>query len=216
MTEKIRPGRDRVIARRRWSLTIAAIVAVVGSILFLSFGVLAGRWIESRENLHLSLHGAGVDRLQPGDRVVVAVEPVGHVQEVRADGNRAEARLVLKRRQAERIPWESEFRVESLNDWMPGNLGVRIRVPESRGGLEPLRDGAALRATDSFLPPEIPVRFYYLIGAAMLVVAITAGLALAIYRAVCKLTAALIVVAAGALVLVAGYYYFSTLITEPF
>jgi hypothetical protein len=128
-------------------------------------------------NVHVDLHGAGVAELQPGARVVMGSIPVGEVvgREIR-DGVPV-AEVAVHGRHARQIPQSSRFEVDSLNQWMPGNLGVRIRGPKRPSDEPPLADGAEIETVDRALPPAVPERFYLLVGlsvAAVLVLALLA------------------------------------------
>ena len=210
----MRPARSRVLARRRRVLMVGGSVAVAGAALLVILGFLTARWIDARGNVRIYLHGPGVNELQEGALVAVDVESVGQVREVEQRDGKLVARLAIVRARAEQIPATSTFRVESLNHWKPGNVGVRVYVPDSAAGAEAIRDDALVRASDQFLPPSIPPRFYLLVFGALLMIAITVAIAVAVYKLVSRV-ATLIVVALGALILIGAYQYFDGQITPP-
>lgn len=125
-----------------------------------------------RGDVSVRLQGQGVDQLKAGALVVVGTQPVGKVARIEILDSAPLAALEIERKQADRIPASSRFAVESLNDWIPGNIGVRISPPATSGGDKPIQDGALIHTPDRFLPLEIPPKFYLLIGAFVVIVAV--------------------------------------------
>jgi hypothetical protein len=214
MSEASRPLRKKVLARRRRTLaiSISVVVLALGSVIVL--GIVTAKWLDARETMHVYLQGSGVDRLQPGSRVALGVQEIGQVATVELREGAHTAHLVMKRDLAGELPGTSAFQVESLNHWMPGNLGVRVYLPKAAGGAEPLADDVTILAQERFLPPETPVRFYYLIAVAVLVVAVTIAIAVVAARWINRL-ATLAILACGILALLAVYAHFSGQITAP-
>ncbi|MFC1596999.1 hypothetical protein ACFL5Q_03540 [Planctomycetota bacterium] len=213
MTDTVRPSRQRIIARRRRALIVALTVAASGLAVIVVLGFVATRVIHARENVDVYMFGSGVDHLEEGAVVAMGVEPIGRVCDVRIRDGEHEAHLAIKREYAEQIPSTSEFQVESLNHWMPGNLGVRVD-PRGPTSAEPIRDDDRVQASNNFLPPEIPPKFYILLLGAALVVGATIALALFLYKLVSKI-AMLVVLAIGLLFLIAAYQHFNGQITAP-
>jgi hypothetical protein len=161
-------------------------------------------------DLKVHLHGPNVDRLNVGVPVVLGTQRVGQVIRVASLDGRLVADLQLERAYAVQLPVDSQFSVESLNDWLPGNIGVRVHLPEAKTPFAPLRDGATIQAAELVLLAEVPPRFGILVLAAIvvLIVAIViAGLLRDwIRRAITMLVAVAIIWGA--------YLYFSGVISQ--
>ena len=213
VTDRVRSSRKRIMARRRRALIVALTVAASGLAVIVVLGFVAARVIHARENVDVYMIGSGVDHLEEGAVVAMGMEPIGRVCDVGIRDGEHEAHLEIKREYAEQIPSTSQFGVESLNHWMPGNLGVRVD-PRGATSAEPIREDDRVRASNKFLPPEIPPRFYLLLLGAAFVIAGTIALALFLYKLVSKI-AMLIALAVGLLILVAAYQYFNGQITAP-
>lgn len=192
---------------------IVAAIAGVATILVI-LGIVIGRVIEARQNVDVYLHGPGVVDLPEGALVATGVQPVGEVRSKEDRDGKLTAHLVINREYARQIPQGSSFRVESLNKWMPGRLGVRVYAETSPPGAEPIADGAVVQASSHFLPPQIPPRFYLLILGAMLLIAFTIAVAAALYKMFNRVSM-FVALAIGMLVLIAAYLYFGGQIAAP-
>ena len=164
-----------------------------------------------RGDVAIRLQGQGVDQLQAGALVVVGTQKVGKVARIEIRNSAPIADLEIERKQAVRIPGSSRFAVESLNDWIPGNVGVRIYRPETTGSDEPIVDGALVRTPDRFLPLEIPPKFYLLIAASVAIIVII----IVIVGLLRNWIRGGILILVTAIVLIAAYSYLNGLISPP-
>ncbi len=215
MADTLRPARQRVLARRRRTAILAGAVLVVVLAGVIVLGFVTAYLVDATGNVNVYLFGSGVDKLAEGAVVAMDVLPVGSVREVGPRDGKLAAQLAIRRAYAEQIPQRaSRFRVESLNEWTPGNLGVRVYVSEDVAGAQPIRDGDFVEAENQFLPPIIPPKFYLLVFLGLLMIAVVIAIAMVAYKWVSRLVT-LIVVVAGILLLVLGYQYFDNKITPP-
>lgn len=161
------------------------------------------------------LQGNYVDQLDEGAPVAVGTIPIGRVTEVSLREGRPTARLQLDRQHTAGISADSRFSVESLNDWMPGNVGVRVYPPAQPGDAPQIKQGASVEAINhAFAPPHVPPKFFLLVGLGLVVLIVVGVLAVVLYRWVSALST-LIAVALGIAILLFGYLYFQNNITSP-
>lgn len=195
--------RIRNVPRRFWAG--AGLTVPVMLVCWLAAG---GSPLQS--DLKVQLHGPNVDRLDVGVPVVLGTQRIGQVTRVASLDGRLVADLQLERAYAAQLPADSQFSVESLNDWLPGNIGVRIHLPEVKTPFAPLRDGATIRASELVLLAEVPPRFGILVlaGIVVLIVAIVISGLLRdwLRRAITMLVAVAI--------LWGAYLYFSGVISQ--
>jgi hypothetical protein len=157
-------------------------------------------------DLRVSVQGCGVPMLSNGARVVLGTRQIGEVERVDDDHGEKLARLRIDHRHAEQLPANAEFEVDSLNEWLPGNVGIRVR---SRAGSEGprLAEGAGVTAVDRILPPVVPWKFYPLVGACLLAVMV-------LYRLAVRLEKILVFLI-GVAVIVAGLMYLNGVVSPP-
>lgn len=215
MERETRPARQKVLARRQRVLTLSIAVVVIALTLVMFTGFLATYWLGKRGELDIYLYGKGVDCLEEGAMIVLDIQPVGQVRAIEMQGTRQTAHLVIDQEMSTQIRAGSIFRVESLNDWMPGNVGVRVYAPKDSAQSPPVEDDTVVQASDMFLPPEIPPKFYLLVVGALVVVSVTVALGVAAYRVFHQIGMAIGVFLIGLLVLSIAYQYFSGRISVP-
>ncbi len=110
--------------------------------------------------------GPYVDHLSEETSVVLDNDIVGRVKKVKFQNGRIAATLRIDRKVLRKLPSDSVFRIISLNKWMPGNLGVRIVIPQSSSGsFKPIESGATITVGNTVLPPLIPPRFWLVVAA---------------------------------------------------
>lgn len=132
-----------------------------------------GNWLleaAGPQDVRVELLGSGVGLLKPGARVVLGSTEVGQVEQVGESGGEATALVRVEKDFVSQISQSSGFEVDSLNDWLPGNVGVRVRpaLSETRS---PLVDGTRVRVAPRALPPWAPWGFYVVIAASVVVLA---------------------------------------------
>ncbi len=157
--------------------------------------------------LDVFVRGHGVSELQPGARVVLDSQEVGRVIGSEIRGGQRFAHVRIDGKYARQIPRESQFEVDSLNEWMPGNLGIRLRCPTSPTSSDVLGTGTEVDAVERILPPAIPPRFYLLVGACCVVVVLLIALA--------RLVRAGLIIVVGIAVIVAVLAHLNGMITVP-
>ena len=163
----------------------------------------------SSHDVHVVLHGDGVSELGLGDRVVLGSVQVGEVEEATVRDGAVLAELRIDGEYAEEIPESSRFEVDSLNQWVPGNLGVRIRPGRAQTDAPSLVDGAKIEAAKRTLPPTVPERFYLLVA-----LGVGAIVVLVICARVLRSIAWMVIVA-GALILLAVFLHLGGTIVGP-
>lgn len=126
------------------------------------------QWTGGLANLDAYVSGPHVDKLDVGAAVAVGSLPVGRVVGFEVREGRQVAHLKIEKEHAQHIPADSRFRVDCLNNYWPGRLGVRILPPESGSGGPPLTDGKEYVVVGSALPPQVPRGFYALLGGVLL------------------------------------------------
>lgn len=169
--------------------TVVVIVAVV-----FVLGVAAFIWWPSgAADTEIWLRGPKVGQLQPGANVMLQDVEVGVVQSVAIEEGRPVALLNLNDGMATEIPDNSRFVVGSLNSVLPGNIGVKILLPdeaipgpEAGRMLGDVDDGSSgrrrlvgareVQADESMLPASIPIGTYLFVGMIVLVVAVGFGI----------------------------------------
>jgi len=152
-----------------------------GLIIFcvVALGIAVALWVFSlfrgSGDVDLYLHGPGVDSLAKEALVVLGQQQIGRVVAIEVREGRLTAHMKLNRAAVEGMPGSSEFAIVSLNAWMPGNIGVRVQVPETGGTAMPIRTGAVIRATDSPLPRSIPPGFWLVLGGCVVVMGVASA-----------------------------------------
>lgn len=157
-------------------------------IAFIVFGsYMIHSWMRPRTTA-IALRGSDVAQLAPDAAVVMDGIRVGSVDKVRLENGQAVADLLIDKEVAEQIPARSRFKVETLNEVMPGNVGVKISSSQSPAAVarpmdaEPALGGRSLSqvrealADESVLPASTPTGMYLLIGAAILVGSVALGI----------------------------------------
>lgn len=132
-----------------------------------------GRWIvraAGPQDVRIELHGPGVGQLKPGALVVLGSTEVGQVERVGELGGEATALMRVDKDFVSQISRTSRFEVDSLNDWLPGNVGVRV-YPDMAEIDSPLVDGARVRTSPRTTPPWAPWGFYVLVATTVLLLA---------------------------------------------
>lgn len=165
-------GRLNAVPRSVWGGS-ALVIVLLAAVPWL-FG-----FARFQSDYHVRLHGPGVDHLEVGAPVALGIQRIGQVTSVETHEGRITADLTIRRTHAMELPTETVFMVASLNDWLPGNVGVRVFVPETGHSFERLADGSLIHTPEQLLPIEIPPRFYLLIAVAVgliIVVLVIAGL----------------------------------------
>jgi len=163
----------------------------------------------SSGDVHVVLCGDGVSELRPGDRVVLGSVQVGEVEQTSLRDGEVLAELRIDGKHAAEIPESSRFEVDSLNQWVPGNLGVRIRSDPARADRPSLVDGAEIEAAKRTLPPTVPERFYPLVA-----LGVGAIVVLVICARVLRSIAWMVIVA-GVLILLAALVHLGGTIVGP-
>ena len=117
---------------------------------------IGGSWLVRAAGPHdvrIELQGSGVSILKPGAGVIFGSTEVGQVEKVAESAGGSLAVVRLNKDFVATIPQASQFEVDSLNDWLPGNVGVRVfpasternrrssKVPEFRLRREPCHRG---------------------------------------------------------------------------
>jgi len=170
------PDADEPIASAGWVLPSSlrpwlvgfSIVAVVVAVALWIMSILP---FTGRVEIHLQ--GPGVDALAEGAPVVLGRQEIGRVKEVALQEGRPTARLLIDGDVARELPGDSSFTVASLNQWLPGNLGVVVKPTTQSRSSQSLQHGAIYRTDSSPLPRSLPRGFYWLAaaGAVVLIVA---------------------------------------------
>jgi len=155
-------------------------------------------------DVHVQLSGCGVSQLKPGAFVVLGTTVVGEV--TKCDNYAGVTELRIDKDYAAQVPCSSQFEVDSLNTWMPGNLGVRIRAPMVTNE-RAIADGARIQAVERVLPAVVPERFYWLIASC------AGGLIVLIVLA--RVLRSLLLFALGCGAILAVAFYLHGTITPP-
>ena len=152
-----------------------------------------------------ALTGADARQLKPDAKVMFGNEQIGRVSETRIIDGQPMAMLTIDANHSNQLTADHEFKVESLNRILPGNVGVRVSAPEgvsSPAGMDTrsisLQSGSNVSLKDSLLPARIPALLYVLVGFGVL------GFIGVVFAS--KLLKPLIVLAAMLALIVAGLF----------
>lgn len=158
-------------------------------------------------DIHVYLRGCGVEELQPGHRVVIGTVPVGEVMGIDLRDGVQMAELRLDGKYVGQVAAGSRFEVDSLNQWMPGNLGIRVYPTGQKEGVQPLENRAVIQAVPRTLPPAIPKRFYAVVAVSVVAIALLLAIAKALQR--------WLILLIGLAIMAAGLIYLSRMVTLP-
>ena len=153
-------------------------------------------------DVHVRLSGCGVSQLRLGALVVLGTTVVGEV--TKCDDLAGVVELRIDKDHAAQVPRSSQFEVDSLNAWMPGNVGVRIRAPIVVEDRE-IAEGARVQAVELVLPAVVPQRFYWLVASCAGVIVLLVVLA--------RVLRSLLLLALGSGAILAVLFYFHGTIT---
>ena len=145
----------------------SAVAVVIAAVLWImSILPFAGR-------VEIHLQGPGVEALDEGALVVLGRQEIGRVSDVVLREGQPTARLLIDGDVARELPRDSSFTVASLNQWLPGNLGVVVKPTTQSRTSQSMQHGAVYRTDSSPLPRSLPMGFYWLAaaGAVVLIVA---------------------------------------------
>ena len=187
-------------------IAVAVMFALV--VIFLAFiwwGSRGGR--TPTRVLSIYLRGSGVSELEIRDRVVLGTVQIGEVVEKGVWQGKPIVKLWIDRRYAGQLDVNSQFEVDSLNQWMPGNHGVRIRATEVSGQHPFLADDSVITARERTLPSGIPENFYLVVGVSCV--------ALAVVIAVARILRSLLLLLIGVLTLIAVIIFLARAVNLP-
>jgi len=91
--------------------------------------------------------------------------------------------------------------VDSLNDWLPGNVGVRV-FPTATDTHPPMVDGSRVQTSARALPPWVPAGFYIVLAGIVVVLAGVVVVAWLMRRVIVLVVAAAVI--AGVIVYLNG------------
>lgn len=107
--------------------------------------------------------GPGVEELATRARVVLEDEEVGFVEWIGSEEGQPVARIKLQEGLRDRLGRKSKFLVGSINEYFPGNVGIRILpVPPSESGDVVSDDAIVTLETNSL--PGFPPKFWLAIA----------------------------------------------------
>jgi hypothetical protein len=155
----------------------------------------------------VSIHGGPVEKLLPGAKVVMGSVEVGEVTATDVQGGLPSADIRIVGTYAQQIPHTSQFEVTSLNEYMPGNVGIQVHAPMNPSSAASIADGAHIRVMETPLPPEVPAKFFVVLGIGLVGVVVVLALA--------KLFKSELMILAGVLLLIAALLFLSGMITVP-
>lgn len=206
--------RRRIRSRRRMSLIVVGSLAGC-AVLALAILLIVSGMIPIQGDFDVYLTGPGIQKLSAGSPVAMGLQEVGHIKRIENREGVPVAHVVIQREIAEQLPQDSKFAVESFNEWIPGNLGVRVYKPSTPGSSSPIEDESTFETNNEILPPDLPPKFYLLVVVGLLAIAVVLGLACAIYKTIKNLFSAAIILAIGAAILLAVYIHLNGSITAP-
>jgi len=160
---------DLGIAAKRVGIGVAALAGIALAV-WLTTRLLTGAILGDGT---IYLTGPNVEHLSENARVVVGKRVIGSVTNIGLRDGQYAATLSIERAAMRELSSDAEFEVASLNDWMPGNIGVRIR-PNSANAAERLANGDRMIAKSSVLPPVIPQKFWLVVAGCALIVVLMA------------------------------------------
>lgn len=169
---------------------LAGLLVLAGLLLWGSI-----QWLTSDADDLIRLTGSNVSELEKDAAVMLDGVQVGKVVSVGLDGGEATAMLTIDGQYVDQIPKGSRFEVDSLNNWLPGNVGVKVVPPaekrlalgtDSQKHANQLSDIAenyrSERAVERVLPAKTPPGTFIAIAIMLLASAIFFGLVLNVAR----------------------------------
>ncbi|TWT40856.1 mce related protein [Thalassoglobus neptunius] len=175
---------------------IARVVGLMVIILLVAWWCRQGP-VSTSTDAVIQLAGPRVGQLQPGASVVLDGLKVGEVKSLRIEQAHAVADLAIDQSVLEQLPENTKYRVCSLNELTPGNIGVVIFVPDmesnavtSTSTAWPSTDGSSRTvpsesreiriAEEMLIPASAPIGLYVSVGVIALLAAICLGISLKI------------------------------------